>query len=63
MVEAFTEIIGGKAPTRRKRVIVTCDECGMKPDEIYQYDGSDLCLNCFVNLLMDTTEFTIVEAE
>lgn len=61
-VEAFTEICGNPI-FRRKRVVVTCDECGDKPDEIYQYDGTDFCLNCFVNHLLNITEYKIIEAE
>ena len=51
------------AHRRHRHMVLTCDECGEHPDKIYQYDGEDLCLNCLTEILLDTAEYTVIEAE
>lgn len=55
--------IGGSPPQRYREVMLTCDECGSREEELYERDGVQLCLNCFVNLLMETTEHTVITTE
>lgn len=55
--------IGGSPPQRYTETILTCDECEDHPEELYQYDGAELCLNCLINLWMDTLEYTVIRSE
>lgn len=48
---------------RRKHVVLTCDHCGNNVDTLYQYEGDDLCKNCFIEILLDTTEYSVISVE
>ena len=60
-IETWTET---DADHRRHRhTILTCDECEKNVEELYQYDGVDLCLNCFIGILLDTADYNVIKAE
>ena len=44
--------LGESCPNRRVERIY-CDDCGDEADEMYRYDGAELCRKCLCERLFD----------
>ena len=40
--------LGERCPNQNVEHLI-CDDCGKDVDELYEYDGEQLCLDCLLN--------------